>query len=443
MSDTDNNIDPRLVQLSTALVLEQEIRAIRHVPELTHHITTASRRVHDHEMAILWRIQGKKLTPWAVSDLPHVVPEAPLTRWLTEQAKPWCSTDSDNTIKTVILSTADSPLTDRVVPTQGVWIPLLNRNKKPLGALLLLREHPWQKRELMLAETVSGCYGHALDALLHRPRWWPKRSYRWPVIGLSIAALILIKLPLTAVGTAEIVPEAPIIIAAPFQGVVRQFHVHPYQQVETGTLLVTFDPSERQAERDQANKALDVAQAELEQLRFQAYEDLSSKDRQVIWQKKVALRRQAVEHAQKRLDLHQLYATESGVVFFDDRYGWEGRPVAIGQRLMSLADPTKTRLEVEIPVEQMVPVDYQAEVRFFADMDPTHARTARLTQRGLEAHATSTGQAAYRHRAVIDQQAHDLPIGARGTARISGEPVRLWFYLFRRPWVTLRQFIGW
>jgi hypothetical protein len=65
-----------------------------------------------------------------------------------------------------------------------------------------------------------------------------------------------------------------------------------------------------------------------------------------------------------------------------------------------------------------------------------------LTQASYEAELTPENILAYRILADFTDT-DDMPrIGLQGTAKIYGERITLFFYLFRRPIATLRQYIG-
>lgn len=60
----------------------------------------------------------------------------------------------------------------------------------------------------------------------------------------------------------------------------------------------------------------------------------------------------------------------------------------------------------------------------------------------MEPYLTAGNTLVYSHRAEIDPSQNLPELGSRGTARISGEKVRLGYYLFRRPFSRIRQFLG-
>ena len=75
-------------------------------------------------------------------------------------------------------------------------------------------------------------------------------------------------------------------------------------------------------------------------------------------------------------------------------------------------------------------------------MDPSQAVKATLSRVGYEARPVATGGLAYRYVARFDDELAPLQLGARGTAKVTGGKVFLGYYLLRRPYAALRQFLG-
>lgn len=77
--------------------------------------------------------------------------------------------------------------------------------------------------------------------------------------------------------------------------------------------------------------------------------------------------------------------------------------------------------------------------------DPLDALHAVVRHAAYEPQRTPEDVLAYRLVATLAAADGAAPprIGMRGTARIYGERVSLFFYLFRRPITSLRQWLGW
>ena len=120
-----------------------------------------------------------------------------------------------------------------------------------------------------------------------------------------------------------------------------------------------------------------------------------------------------------------------------------GRPVRLGERLLEVADTRGAEVEIWLPSADNIPLPEGAEVSLFLNVDPSQVREARLTHVNYRAELAPDGELAYRAHAVLSD-ADNLPrVGWRGTAKVEGEQVTLGYYLFRRPWATLRSWTGW
>jgi hypothetical protein len=83
-----------------------------------------------------------------------------------------------------------------------------------------------------------------------------------------------------------------------------------------------------------------------------------------------------------------------------------------------------------------------AAVELFLDNAPLAPLAARLVTASYESEITPAGVLSYRLTATVLPGPALPRIGLQGIARVSGRPVPLALYLFRRPLTALRQWIG-
>ncbi len=101
-----------------------------------------------------------------------------------------------------------------------------------------------------------------------------------------------------------------------------------------------------------------------------------------------------------------------------------------------------------LPVSDAVNLDTGAEVRIFLNIRPDSPLSASLRQASYEAQITSEGILAFRLKASLNNPVRlsspksSYRIGLRGTAKIYGKEVTLFYYLMRRPLTALRQRVG-
>ena len=117
--------------------------------------------------------------------------------------------------------------------------------------------------------------------------------------------------------------------------------------------------------------------------------------------------------------------------------------MTIGERLLEIADPNEAELEIWLPVADAITLKPGAEVEFFLNVSPGAPLRAKLRQASYEATVSPAQLLGYRLKATLDDPAHTPRIGLRGTAKIYGESVTLFYYLARRPLAAARQFLGW
>jgi len=385
--------DPRLLKLSSALLLEQSLRAKTRLGELGRGLVDDTAQIHGHDLAFLLVARAGTYRLAAATAVADPDRTGPLGQWLEK----------------------------RIATLQPV-----SRKAAP-----------------HVAEPLADCYGHALWMLRHRLPDLTLDRRRAAAIVATVLLLALLPVRLDTLAPAEIAAVDAIPITAPFDGIVADIPVRPYQTVHEGDTLVVFDPQELAMKRDVALRSLDVAEAELNSLRNQAFLDMDSKAKLAVAEQKVALERENAAYSQERFERHRLTASVDGVVVYDDRFNWKGKPVQTGQAVMTLAKPEHQELHIDLPVSGLIPTHDGAEVKLFLDMDPSTAIAAKLHRLGIEARPSPAGGLAYRYVATMeDGHGASLQLGARGTAKIYGERVTLAYYLFRRPLAALRQFLG-
>ena len=438
-------LDARVRQLSAALLVEQAVRSRLQAAALHQELVDGSSRVHGQQLAFLCLRRGGRFRLAAASAVAQVDRSGPFGQWIARLAGRLQASGAPGSVRLLKGRDLNLPPEDWAValPREWLWLPLLSPTGKLLGVLALLRSMPWHEADRLLAEPLAHCYGHALWARRNRlPDFSSTRPLQAALLLLALVGLSFIPVRLDMLAPAEVVAADPVPVTAPFDGVVAEVPVRPYQMVRAGDLLLAFDARELAMRRDVASKTLAVAEAELGTLRNQAFLDPGSKNQVLIAEQKVALERENYTYADERFQRHRLTATEDGVVLFDDRLSWKGRPVATGQALMTLAKPEHLELRIDVPVGGLIPSGEGKEVRLFLDMDPSQPVQAHLSRLGYEARPEPGGGLAYRFVATFDADTRHLQLGARGTARVYGNTVTLGYYLLRRPISAVRQFLG-
>ena len=332
----------------------------------------------------------------------------------------------------------------------GLWCPLYTHDGLLQGGLFFSRTTPWQDGETALLERLAGAYAHALEALARRKRTWPSRAgelLRSRVLQLVMAALLIAALflpvRLSVLAPVEITARDPVIVSAPMDGVIKEIFVRPNQRVSQGGLLFSLDDTATRNEVEVSKKALSVARAEYMRATQKGFVDEKSRAEVLELEARIELKSAEVSYADEVLQRSRVRAEHSGIAVFTDVNDWLGKPVVTGERVMTIADQDKAEAEIMLPVADAINLDPGAEVLVFLNTQPDRPLPARLSRASYEAEITPVGELAFRLKAALTGPGAPPRIGLRGTAKIYGEEVTLFFYLLRKPLTALRMWAGW
>ena len=324
-----------------------------------------------------------------------------------------------------------------------MWCPLQLANGTDLGGLWLAREDPWQERETTLVRRLADTYAHAWNAFGEGRKSWSRR--RTAIIATTLLALGLMSfLPvrMSALAPVEVVARDPVIVSAPMDGVIAKMAVPPNVMVKQGDVLFSYENTNLRNTYKVAEKTLAVTRAELHKASQGAFGDARSNAQVALLQTQVELSVAKRNYAQELLDQVDVTALKSGLLIYTDAADWVGRPVVVGERIMEIADPDDVELRIALAVKDAILLDDGAPVQVFLDLDPIHSIAAILTHASYEATPTQSDVLAYRLTAAFEEPPTHGRIGLQGTAKIYGQKVSLFFYLFRRPISAARQFFG-
>lgn len=332
------------------------------------------------------------------------------------------------------------------LPPYLVWVPLGGT----LGALLLARQEPLGEGDRAVLAFLADAYGHAWQARLARRGLRARAAHaggrrRRLLLALLLVAVVgagFFPVRQSVLAPAEIIPRDPAVIRAPLEGVVYSVLVKPNEEVSAGQVLFTLDPRRLRNQLEVSSRALDAADAELRQARQSAVTDPKARATLPTLQGKLEQQQAEVNYLKDQLARIEVRATEPGLAVFDDPNDWLGRPVAIGERVMLVADPEKVEVEVRLPVADAIDLEIGSPVRLFLNIDPERARDAVLTFASYQPQKGADGVLAYRAKATLNA-GDPLPrIGLKGTAKLYGAEVPLAYSILRRPISAARQWLG-
>jgi len=313
-----------------------------------------------------------------------------------------------------------------------------------IGSLWLEREIAWTEEEQYLAKRLASSYAHAWGYFERNRKFdsWFYSKKKLGIVSILLILLLLIPIQHSTLGFVNVVAKDPLVVTAPIDGVIASIPVEPNQMVYQGETLIRYEDTSYRNEFTIAEQALVVTQAELKKVTQSAFQDDKSKAEIALSKAKVELAAIRRNYAKEMLDHVTLLADRQGLILFNNKLEMIGRPVKIGERLMEIAEIGKLKFRIDLPVENNINFSVGAPVKIYLDTNPLRSIEAKVTQIGFRAERVPGEMLVYLIEAESVEEISHLRIGWQGTAKIYGDTVNLFFYLFRRPLAATRQYVG-
>jgi len=445
--------DSKLLGLSTLLQLEKDIRHAENIDKFNFLVVNDVRRLIEFHQSILWKLEPPAQSSiQAVSGLAEIDRNAPYIIWLRKVFRHLLKQADARQAHTVNRDALPPALNDGWQEWslgQCLWCPILTPSGKLLGGLWLNRKREWEPGEISLLEHLCDAYGHAWSALTgHKQSWRSRlsqrirtRKARWSIAAIAVA-LLFMPVHQTVLAPAEVLAYQPEIVSAPLEGVIKSFHVEPNTTVMEGELLFSMDDTTLRNRYEIAEKALSVTEANYMRAAQKAFSDDESKAELALLNARVEEKSAEVRYTAELLERIHVRAEHNGIAVFSDANDWLGKPVVVGEKVLTLANPDDAELQIQLPVGDAINLEPGARVRMFLNIDPTAPLDAHLRQTSYEAEITPDDILAFRLKASFNEGTPLPRIGLKGTAKIYGDKVPLFYYLMRRPISALRQTFG-
>jgi multidrug efflux pump subunit AcrA (membrane-fusion protein) len=211
--------------------------------------------------------------------------------------------------------------------------------------------------------------------------------------------------------------------------------------VSKNQLLFSFDQTLIRSRVEVAQQLLATAQTDYRQTSQQALSDVKAKAQLSLLAGKIEEKRAELSFAAEQQQRASVAAPQAGMVLMDDPSEWIGKPVAVGERILRIATPGDSEVEVWIPIADAITLPEGAQVSLYLHASPLSPVPARVRYMAHDAVQRPDGIYAYRLRATLSETTQHR-VGLKGTARVHGEWVPLAYWLLRRPWAALRATLG-
>ena len=437
------------IKIARLIGLEKKSREARTQDELNFVVVNETRQIFDFVNSyLLLKTPTDKYHVKAVSDLATVDRTAPLATFVENIINDQTSSNLKEIQNFEVdkISRSLKIKKPKNIPDNILLIPIFSPQRGLQGFLITTRNEKFNDNEVELARHLSLTYGHAYNTFLTdfsikdflKKNFTGKRSW---IIILSIIFILIIPIKITSTAPVEVVPKNPRLITAPFDGVVKNIIVNNNDKINSGDLLIQIEDTDLKNSFNLAKQSLQVAEKELLRSRQFSFSNNEEKARLAELMAQVDLKKAEVESTSERLKNSKIYADKDGIAIVDQKNNWQGRPVSVGEKIITIANPEKVEFLIWLPVKDSLIIKENTDVKVFLDINPIKPLKGKLKRASYQSSLSPEEVLSYQISASFEGE--EIPrIGLRGTAKIYGSRVTLFYYLFRKPITFVRQLIG-
>lgn len=450
--DRATDAKPRRNFTAELLKFENEVRQIQNEQELHCHLCNSARRMVPYAQCFYLAVsKSGRCSLKAASSISVIDRHAPFSRWIEKITQRVINASQNQDRSQVQFSLpehcdATDEERDTYPYTEFLWTPQRVAGQV-VGGALMARKRPWTEAELPLVKRVSDLYLHTRASIYGQRALTARRLSLRPIaMTLTVLAVLLGFLPvsITALAPVEVVPRQPFVLAAPFDGVVKEIRAAQGKPVQQGDTIIVFDNVHLLNEKKLADQRAAIAAARFQRASQGAIADASEKREIEVARAEYELARAESRYASDLLDKAGVKSPVAGIAIFSDKTDWEGRPVSAGEAIVSVADPEKIELAIDLPVKESIVLQEGARIKVYLDSDPLNPLEAKLVEASYRAQPDRRDILSYSLKAQLADTSAALPrIGVQGTAQVYSEKASLAYVIFRRPYAAFRQYTGW
>lgn len=334
--------------------------------------------------------------------------------------------------------------------TSVIWLPIHHEGKLVLGLWLeifgaIKNEASIHETLKFLATYLTPAFGAAWAKL--QPKFAFKRKHLGKhQILIAIAALLLfsliVRVPLRVIAPCEVVPNDPILVTAPLEGIIEEMTVNPGDVVKKGTILVEYDKQVPTRNLKVAQKEVEILQAEINRASTLGLADPKSRTELGILNLKLEKEQQNLNLAQWQSKQLTIRAPDEGIVMSDNPENWRGKPVQVGEKILSINNPSDTKIRIWIPESDNIVLEKDKPIKIILNIEPETSHAATIYYIANESTMSSDYLPSFVAEAHWVKQPENIKLGLKGTAILYGQNVSLFYYLIRKPWSKVRNFLG-
>ena len=443
--------EDKSIRIAKLIGLEKKTREAKTEDELNFVIVNETRQLVDYVSSfLLLKTQTDNLITKATSDLATIDRTSPLISYLEKiiNHKDYKESKDIQSIDLVKISKSLKIKKPKNIPNYILQVPLFSPQEGFQGFLVLSKNENFSESEIDLLTHLASTFGHAItifkkDISIFKflKKTFSGKGFWTAIIIFVIVSLIPVKIKSTA--PVDVIPSSPKLITAPFDGVVKNIVINNNDKVKVGDLVVLLEDLDLNNEYNLAKQSLQIAEKELLRSRQSSFSDKREKAKLAELVAQVDLRKAELNSVSKRLKNSKIFSNQNGIAIVDRKTEWQGRPISVGEKIITIANPNEVEFLIWLPVKDSLVIQKNSLVKVFLDINPMKSLEGKLLRASYQPSLSPEGILSYKLTASYEGNAKSLPrIGLRGTAKVYGSKVTLFYYLFRKPITFVRQLIG-
>lgn len=454
---TDPNMNQMKQVQNTLLTLQRlTVKAFhaQNLQNLIFIILNDTYQVINYDRSILFRIQPNKTKILGVSGQSNFNVETELAARLNSAVHHLKKMSGPHVLKAEDFSksTEDWEFIQSSRKSTVYWIPI-NAGEEELGLWLEKYDDPAAAKNFeaytpLIKEMLVPAYSVAWEKMSSHSLWHKIKPYlslkNVGVLSLILFLLLfIIPVRLRIVAPCEVVAKNSFVITAPLEGVIEKVVVEPGEEVKKGQVLYEYDKKIFYHKYQAYQKEVDVLQAELNQnYALGTSHETEAASKLSLQQSKLEKSKVDLEYAKEQLALLIEKSPMDGLVTVDNPDDWRGKPIKVGEKIMTISSPDQTKLKIWIPERDNIIFALDIPVRVFLNTMPTRTFEAKILFISPEVKTMEGELPGFEAEAAWINTDEPPKLGLKGSAVLHGERVSLFYYFFRKPIGFIRKFIG-
>ena len=426
--------------------LTLKVMSVQNMDALIFTMLNDTIQILPYSQAVLWKINKDQVDLVGVSGQAGVNPKAIIAKKWGKVIQEMPDKGIAHVIPRAVIEKErpEIPYLKSVEAASILWLPIYVKGELKAGLWLeRWTGKQWLDDEIELLKFLMKSYGAAWDKFTYHID--VKKILTKPAFLGFLGLLLLasfVRVPLRVVAPAEIVPKDPYLITAPLLGVIKQVDVVQGQEVKKGDLLFQYNKEVPLQDLQIAQKNVTIAEAELSTAMSQAFKDKKALADTATLENKLRKELIGLELAKYNATFVEYRSPVDGTVMIDDPDTWRGNPVKIGEKIMMIAKTGQIEVKIWIPEADNIPLDPNLPIKIFLNIDPNTNYEAKLVRISDFTQMSDKQISSFVAEADFLEQSHELKVGLKGTAVLYGQNVSLFYLVIRRPWSTVRTYLG-